>query len=136
MATYRIVGRTRDLTAAHVTDVLGIGATKAYERGERLGPRSPVSEVSQWSLRSGDDPEDGVELSTQLERVMERLTPRRDQLWRLADEGYVIDWFCYVGSYATEHAVELSRQLMTQVLELPGELLLDFYEDHPDDDDD
>lgn len=76
--------------------------------------------MSCWSLQSGDGPDDGVELSTQLDLVMAALDPRRDELCSLADEGYEIDWFCYVGSYATEHAVELSRELMQQLLAFPG----------------
>ena len=51
-----------------------------------------------------DRPEDRIELSESLRRAVTVLRPHRDSLWRLADDGYRIDWFCYVGSHAAEHA--------------------------------
>ncbi len=53
-------------------------------------------------------------------------------LWKLISLGYEIDWFCYVGSHAMEHAVELDRAVMTRLLAVPGDLLLDFCDDAPD----
>ena len=50
----------------------------------------------------------------------------------LTQDGYQADWFCYVGSYATEHTAELGRDILAHTLELPGELLLDIYSDQPD----
>ena len=132
MATYRIVGAATELTAARVTSALEVSPTKSGERGERPTPRSPVAHASWWSLASGAEPDDATELSTQLDRVLAKLTARREALWALADEGYEMDWSCYVGSHATEHAVELSRQLMERLLAIPGELLLDVYSDEPD----
>jgi len=41
-----------------------------------------------------------------------------------------MDWFCYIGSHPTEHAAELSRELMRRLLDLPGALLLDIYDDY------
>jgi hypothetical protein len=131
MATYRIGGAAPGLTAARVTSVLEVSPTASGERGERRTPRSPVAQVSWWSLASGAEP-DATELSTQLDRVLAKLIARRDALWRLADEGYEMDWFCYVGSYASEHAVELSRQMMERLLAVPGELLLDVYGEDSD----
>lgn len=40
-----------------------------------------------------------------------------------------MDWFCYLGSHAAEHAAELPRTLLQQRLDLPGALLPDVYED-------
>jgi hypothetical protein len=60
------------------------------------------------------------------------LEPGTADLWNLVERGYEANWFCYVGSYAAEHAVVLDRDLMTRLLALPGELWLDIYEDRPD----
>ena len=83
-----------------------------------------------WSLSSGVGPVDGIELQDQFERVLDDLHPLRDRLWKLADAGYTMDWFCYVGSHAAERAVELPRDLMQRLLDLPGVVFLDIYDDH------
>ena len=33
---------------------------------------------------------------------------RREQLWKLAEAGYEMDWFCFLGSHAVEHAAVCS----------------------------
>ena len=85
-----------------------------------------------WSLTSAPDVRDGVELEASLGVLLERLEPVMDRLWELHAEGYQIDWFCYVGSHAMEHAVELDRSLLTRLLALPGDLLFDIYPDDQD----
>jgi hypothetical protein len=44
------------------------------------------------------------------------------------------NWYCWVESHATEHAVELDRQLMQRLLTLPGDLWLDVCGDGEDED--
>jgi hypothetical protein len=61
----------------------------------------------------------------QLGRLLAILEPRSAALWDLIDSGYEANWYCYVASHATEHAVEIDRQLMTRLLALPGDLWLD-----------
>lgn len=71
----------------------------------------------------------GVELSDQLGRLLDVLEPRVAELWRLVDEGWEANWFCYLGSHAAEHAAELDRELLRRLLALPGDLWLDVYSD-------
>ena len=132
MATYRISGAAPGLTADRVTDTLGLTASKSWEHGDRPSPRAPISPQSRWSLSSSAEPEPDVELSTQFERVLASLTPHREELWRLVEEGYSMDWLCYVGSHAAEHAVEMPRRLLEQLLVVPGDFLLDIYDEEPD----
>jgi hypothetical protein len=133
-ATYRIFGDESKLTAGRVTQALGFEATKCWEVGGTRGGGAPPAKIAGWMLESSETPEDDIELPEQLERVLVRLLPRRDALWGLVESGYRIDWFCYVGSHAAEHAVELPRRLLEDLLRVPGELLLDIYHDHPEDD--
>jgi hypothetical protein len=132
MATYRISGTTAGLTAGRVTETLGLSPSKSWELGDRPMPRSPISPESRWFLSSSNEPEPDVELSTQFERVLASLAPRRKELWQLVEDGYRMDWFCYVGSHALEHAVRMDRRLLEQLLEVPGEVLLDVCGDEPD----
>jgi len=80
-------------------------------------------------LESAPEPEDATELSDHLDRLLGRLEPLAGRLWQLEADGYWANWFCYVGSSAAEHAVELDRQLLGRLLTLPGDLWLDVYED-------
>jgi hypothetical protein len=45
-----------------------------------------------------------------------------------------MNWFCYLGSHAVEHAVEPSRDLLQDLLLIPGELLSDAYDDRDETD--
>ena len=130
MATYRITASTDDLMAVRVTETLGLMPSQSVEVGQKVAPSAPAAMLSQWWLSSGPGPVDGNELSAQIALVLDRLHPRRDLLWRLAEAGYRMDWFCYIGSHPTGHAVELSRELMRRLLDLPGALLLDIYDDY------
>ena len=76
-----------------------------------------------------DCPEDGVELEDHLVRLLTILEPVTVELWQLVDEGYSANWFCYVGSHAAEHAVELERPILARPMALPGDLWLDVYGD-------
>lgn len=125
-ACFRLIGEGGG-TAAEVTRRLGITPTSAFEAGERARPRSPVRDTSGWWLDSAPAAEDGVELAEHLHRLLDVLEPAAEELGRLVEAGYWANWFCYVGSYATEHAVELDRATLTRLLRLPGDLWLDVY---------
>ena len=60
------------------------------------------------------------------------LEPVADELWSLVAEGWTADWFCYLGSGALEHAAEFDRELLSRLLALPGDLLIDVYGDDDD----
>jgi hypothetical protein len=74
------------------------------------------------------------QLGEQLRRLLQVLEPIAGALWELADSGYEANWYCWVESHATEHAVELDRQLMQRLLTLPGDLWLDVCGDGEDED--
>ena len=113
-----------------MTARLGIDPTVSHEAGTPVGPRTPrLREESSWLLKSSDSPEDGVELEDHLVRLLTILEPVTAELWRLIDEGYSANWFCYVGSHAAEHAVELERPILARLIALPGDLWLDVYGD-------
>ena len=129
MATYRVAGYGPELTADRVTRTLGLAPTESWEIGDIVGPTMPLRTQSQWNLGSCPRPQSGVELTVQLERVLGVLLPRSAELWRLVDDGYQVDWFCHLGSHATEHAAELPRPVLQRLMQVPGELLLDVYGD-------
>ncbi len=118
------------LTAAAVTARLGVTPTDELEVGSRRGPRSPARTSSLWSLSTGID--DGVELSDQIQHLLDRLEPVTPVLLDLVREGYEANWFCYLGSHAADHAAELDRALLERLLLLPGDLWLDVYGDGED----
>jgi hypothetical protein len=60
------------------------------------------------------------------------LEPVTALVWELVQEGYEANWFCYIASHATEHAVELDRTILQRLLALPGDLWLDVCGDGTD----
>jgi hypothetical protein len=110
MATFRLRGGS-GLTADAVTARLGLQPTGSGE--------------SVWQLSSSAKSETGVELATQLRRLLAILEPVTEQLWDLTRQGYEANWFCYLASHATEHAAELDRELLLRLVALPGDLWLD-----------
>jgi hypothetical protein len=122
-ATFRLSG-DHGGSAASVTRLLDLEPSRAFEAGDRSGRGSgAIRQVSLWLLSS--DLPSGGELADHLHWLLDRLEPRADTLWQLADQGYVVDWFCLAASHATEHAIELDRLLLRRLLALPGDLLLD-----------
>jgi hypothetical protein len=123
--TFRLFGDAT-LTAAAVTERLGIQPTRALEAGDRVGGQPDATRTaSAWLLSSGRGSEHGAELATQLGRLLDVLEPVTAQLWDLVRAGYEANWFCYIASHATEHAAELDRPTLKRLLALPGDLWLD-----------
>lgn len=124
-ATFRLHGDGA-LTAAQVTERLGIQPTTAAEASTPVSSRSPhTRDGAMWTLSSSPRVESGVELSEQLHRLLDLLEPVADTLWDLVAVGYHANWFCFVASHPTEHAVELDRPTLQRLLALPGDLWLD-----------
>ncbi len=124
-ATFRLWG-SPGLTAAAVTQQLGLQPTAAFEAGSPVSRRSTGTRHScLWLLKSSPGIESGVELSTHLQRLLTILEPHAETLWDLVRAGYQANWLCYLASHATEHAAELDRQLLRRLLALPGDLWLD-----------
>jgi Domain of unknown function (DUF4279) len=122
-ATFRLFGDDAALTAAAVTARLGIEPSRAYEAGEPRGKHQEPRDSSSWQL--GTDIAAGVELDAQLATLLAQLEPVSAQLWDLVNEGYEPNWFCFIASNTTEHAVELDRNLLARLTALPGDLWLD-----------
>jgi Domain of unknown function (DUF4279) len=124
-ASFRFFGDP-GLPASAVTQALAIPPSHSYEVGDPISPRTTkLRDSSLWLLNSSDQIETGVELETQLERLMEILEPLTVRLHGLVDLGYHANWFCYVESGAAEHAVKLPRPLLQRLMDLPGDLWLD-----------
>jgi hypothetical protein len=132
-ASFRLWGDNARLTAEAVSHKLGLEPTRAAEAGDRGGRRSDARRgESLWLLSSGRGAEVGVEVAEQLGRLLGVLEPVAGALWELVDAGYEANWYCWVESHATEHAVEIDRQLMQPLLALPGDLWLDVCGDGED----
>lgn len=129
-ASFRLFGDD-SLTAEDVTMRLGIEPSRSFEAGTPVSSRSTSLRTSSgWLLQSSPEIEDNVELEEQLRRLLTILEPHGAQLWSLVQRGYRADWFCYVASNPLEHAVELDRELLSRLLRLPGDLLLDVCGEH------
>jgi len=134
-ATFRLAG-PQDRTSAHVSALLGLTPSRSREAGTPVSANSAIThDESLWSLSSSPGPQDGVELADQLRVLLDQLEPVTAQLWELVGAGYLANWFCYLGSYSTEHAAELDRDTLKRLLALPGELWLDVYPAEPHDED-
>jgi hypothetical protein len=86
-----------------------------------------------WLLSSSPRIEAGTELGQHLQRLLSLLEPLAGALWELAHAGYEANWYCWIASHATEHAVELDRTTLQRLLALPGDLWLDVCGDSMDD---
>lgn len=122
---FRLIGNG-PLTAARVTERLGVLPSKAEEAGAPASRRSAARrEASLWLLNSSGCVETGTEVGEQLGRLLDQLEPVSAAIWELVREGYEADWYCWVASHATEHAAILGRATLQRVLALPGDLWLD-----------
>jgi hypothetical protein len=122
---FRLVG-SMELTAAAVTERLGLQPSRALEAGTRVSSRSThTRDLSLWLLNSSPQIEVGGEPAEHLRRLFTVLEPLAKPLWELVHAGYEANWYCWVASHATEHAVELDRPTLQRLLALPGDLWLD-----------
>jgi len=87
-ATFRLWG-SAGRTAEAVTHRLGVRPTRAIEAGAPVGRRSAhVRDSSTWLLSASSGIETGVELATQLDRLLVILEPVTPLLWGLVEAGY------------------------------------------------
>jgi Domain of unknown function (DUF4279) len=87
----------------------------------------PSRTGGQWSLSV--EPADDTELEEPIRTLLATLEPHRDALARLHDDGYTFDFFCYLGSHATEHCAILTAAMLARVAALRADIWLDVYED-------
>jgi uncharacterized protein DUF4279 len=131
-AAFRLVGR-QGLTAADVTRLLGVQPSKISEAGARVSSRSARTwDSSLWLLNSSPEIEEDGDPAEHLRRLIIVLEPLTEQLWELTRAGYEANWYCWVASHATEHAVLLDRPTLQSMLALPGDLWLDVTGDDTD----
>jgi hypothetical protein len=124
-ATFRLSGDA-GLTAAAVTNWLGVQPTSTREADDRVSSRSTLTRGSSiWLLSSSPEIEGGTELSEHLHRLLAILEPHTRALWELVNAGYQANWYCWIASHLTEHAAELDRETLQRLLALPGDLWLD-----------
>ena len=116
-ATFRLIGDSGALSAALVTQKLGIEPTRALEARNRLGRPE-----SMWFLTTRPQVQDEWEVTSQLASLLALLEPRADVLHELADMGYRATWECHIESHYTPAVVEIDRQLMARLLDLSGDL--------------
>jgi hypothetical protein len=131
-ATFRLGGGDAALTAAAVTQRLGLQPSQAFEAGTSARRSPHTRDYSLWLLSSSQQIEHDVDLSEQLSRLLAVLEPVATPLWELVGAGYEANWYCWVASRATEHAVKLDRVVLQRLLALPGDLWLDVCGDEPD----
>lgn len=100
-AAFRLSGNAT-LTAAAVTQRLGIEPTCAFETGAPVSSRSTaIRHGSLWLLASSPAAETGTELAGHLDRLLVILEPAAAALWELVRVGYDANWLCYIASHAT-----------------------------------
>ncbi|MBI1378348.1 MAG: DUF4279 domain-containing protein [Frankiales bacterium] len=114
------------LGAAHVTAVLGLEPTDAFEPGEAYARDSMTRSHSHWSLES---PSAEPALEPQLRALLGVLAPHREALSALAQEGYRLTWTCFVEEDCGDGAVSLSAGLLAELGSMPVDLWVDSYAD-------
>jgi hypothetical protein len=112
------------MVSSEVTARLGIQPTHTHEVGDaRAGVGTPFREAM-WSLSSegvGHGP-----LAEHLAVLLDAVEPQQQVLTDLADEGYTLDWFCYVSVHGNS-GVSLPPELLRRLAALPVLLDLDIY---------
>lgn len=115
-------------TAAAVSEVLGLSPSKSHEAGE---PRSQRDDRpwanAMWSLHS--DLPWTQPLSEHLARLCDALEGKREALNVLSENGYAMDFFCFVEVENGQGGLLLTPGILRRLGELPVELDLNIYAD-------
>ena len=119
------------MSAALVTERLGIKPTTAIEARNRLGRPESI-----WILSTRpevhDEQELGSQLVPQLASLLAQLEPHAEVLRELTDMGYRATWECRAESRVSHAVLDLDRQLLARLLALPGDFRLDVRADDED----
>ena len=113
------------LTAAHVSEVLGVEPTESFEVGDGFAGGTRTRDHSHWAL---DSPVDG-DLETQLRALLNRFEPLHLALRDLRDEGYRLTWTCYCEEGDGDGAITLSAGLINDLGTFPADLWIDAFAD-------
>ena len=124
--------RTTSGTAKRVTDLLKIEPSRSFEIGDTLHKVRPMrAEHAMWRL---DTPIDEHSLDVHLDELCRRLSPKIALLDLLVDEGYLMDWYCFVESRSLGY-VELDNSLLRSLVKFPVSLSLHLYWSNEDEND-
>lgn len=113
------------MTAASVTERLGMAPDNSHEVGE-VNPRNRRSwEAAQWSLTS-TMPE-SEPLGAHLAQLLDRVEPVARLLNALHEEGLSMDWFCFVHRDNGQGGLSFTPRPLRRLGALPANLELDVY---------
>jgi hypothetical protein len=113
-------------SATHITQTLGISPSRSHDIGQPRSPRdSRAWPNTHWALDS--DLPDTSSLEDHLGRLCDQIEPHAGGLSRLADDGYNVDWLCFVEIENGQGGITLSPPLLQRLAALPAELDLDIY---------
>jgi hypothetical protein len=112
------------VSAAALTARLGIEPTYSHEVGDAFGRGEQRRAQAMWCLSTKADGRG--RLDDHLTRLLDRIEPKRSIIEDLANEGYVMDWFCFVDAEG-QGGVVLGVELLRRLATLPIELDLDIY---------
>lgn len=111
------------VTSAEVSERLGLTPTFAHEAGD-VGRSGHVRTGAIWGLTTealGRGP-----LGDHLSALMDQVEDSRAVLRAMSDEGYSLDWFCFVDVDGMG-GVELDASLLSRLGSFPVHLNLDIY---------
>lgn len=112
------------MSAADVTVRLGICPTYSHEVGDAFGRGDQRRKQAMWCLSTEADGRG--RLDDHLARLLVQIEPKLAIIEDLANEGYTMDWFCFV-SVEGQGGVMLGVDLLRRLAALPIEVDLDIY---------
>jgi hypothetical protein len=113
-------------SVAQVTAALGIAPTGSHDAGEPRGVRDPRPWSNMhWSCESPLLRD--ARLGDHLASLCDLVEHKRSALQQLADDGYKLDWFCFVEIEGGGGGVLLESDLVRRLGALPVALDLDIY---------
>ncbi|WP_109509299.1 DUF4279 domain-containing protein [Nocardioides speluncae] len=111
------------VTSAEVTERLGITPTFSHEAGD-IGRSGHARKGALWGLSTEHLGRGG--LGDHLSALLDQVEPCREILQVMSNEGFTMDWFCFVDVDGIG-GVELDAGLLSRLGSLPVHLDLDIY---------
>jgi Domain of unknown function (DUF4279) len=113
-------------SAAAVTSLLGVEPTNSHEIGDARSNRNPGTwRHSHWALESTLAEEEP--LGTHLEQLLDVVEAKRSEIQSLKNDGYSLDWFCFVSIEDGQGGVMLAPTLLARLAHFGVSLDLDLY---------
>jgi hypothetical protein len=111
------------VTSAEVTQRLGLTPTFVHEAGD-VGRSGHIRKGAMWGLSTegrGRGP-----LAEHLSALLDQVENSRGVLQTMSDEGFSLDWFCFVDVNGMG-GIELDADLLSRLGSFPVHLDLDIY---------